>query len=39
VLDIDVQGGEKIHSKYPDWTYVFINVPSKELHEKRLRDR
>ncbi|KAL4439164.1 hypothetical protein ABPG74_008939 [Tetrahymena malaccensis] len=39
VLDIDVQGAEKVHKKFPSWNYVFINVPSLKILEQRLRGR
>lgn len=39
VFDIDVQGGLKIKSKFPDAVLVFILPPSMEELERRLRGR
>jgi guanylate kinase len=39
LLDIDVQGEEQIKKKVPDAVSIFILPPSKEMLEKRLRDR
>jgi guanylate kinase len=39
IFDIDVQGGSKIKAKHPDTLLVFINPPSMEVLERRLRDR
>jgi guanylate kinase len=39
VFDIDVQGGNKIKSKFPDATLIFILPPSMEELERRLRQR
>jgi len=24
LLDIDIQGAEKVYAKHPDWNYIFI---------------
>ena len=39
LLDIDVQGEEQIKAKLPEAVAVFVLPPSKEVLEKRLRDR
>jgi guanylate kinase len=39
VFDIDVQGGLKIKSKFPDAVLVFVLPPSMEELERRLRAR
>jgi len=39
LLDVDVQGGIKIHSQYPDWHYVFLNTKNIEDLEVRLKRR
>lgn len=39
LLDIDVQGGEKIKKIFPDAVLVFILPPSLQVLETRLRDR
>jgi len=39
IFDIDVQGGSKIKLKHPDTLLVFIQPPSIEVLERRLRDR
>jgi guanylate kinase len=38
-LDIDVQGAEKIHNNDIDCNYVFIDAPSFEALEDRLKKR
>ena len=39
LLDIDVQGAEKIMANYPDAISVFITVPDMAELERRLRNR
>ncbi|MBK7859532.1 MAG: guanylate kinase [Archangiaceae bacterium] len=39
IFDIDVQGGSKIKAKHPDTLLVFVQPPSMEVLERRLRDR
>ena len=39
LLDIDVQGEEQIKAKLPEAVAIFVLPPSKEVLEKRLRDR
>jgi guanylate kinase len=39
VLDIDVQGARQLKSKLPEAVTVFILPPSKQVLEKRLRER
>jgi guanylate kinase len=39
VLDIDVQGAGQLKRKIPDAVSIFILAPSREILEKRLRDR
>lgn len=39
LLDIDVQGEEQIKAKLPQAVAVFVLPPSKQVLEKRLRDR
>jgi len=39
VLDIDVQGARQLKSKIPEAVTIFILAPSREILEKRLRDR
>lgn len=39
MLDIDLQGGQKIHNKIADCNYIFIDAPSVEALEQRLRKR
>lgn len=39
VLDIDPNGAKQIKAKYPDATLIFIEPPSMEELEKRLRSR
>lgn len=38
-MDIDVQGGEKIHNNDIECNYVFIDAPSIETLEERLKKR
>jgi guanylate kinase len=39
ILEIDIQGGEKIYNKHNDWNFVFLHPPALEDIEKRLRNR
>jgi guanylate kinase len=39
VLDIDVQGAGQLKRQIPDAVSIFILAPSREVLEKRLRDR
>lgn len=39
LLDIDVQGEEQIKRKLPEAVAIFVLPPSKQVLEKRLRDR
>jgi guanylate kinase len=39
LLDIDVQGAQKLKSKYPDATLIFIMPPSFEILRERLLKR
>jgi guanylate kinase len=39
VLDIDVQGAAQLKERIPDAVSIFILPPSREILEKRLRDR
>jgi len=39
LLDIDVQGEEQVKAKLPQAVAIFVLPPSKEVLEKRLRDR
>jgi len=39
ILDIDVQGGEKIRRAYPDAVMIFVMAPSMQVLERRLRAR
>jgi len=39
LLEIDVQGAAQVAEKLPDAVFVFINVPSLEVLEARLRGR
>ena len=38
-MDIDIQGGEKIHNNDIECSYLFIDAPSVETLEERLRKR
>lgn len=39
ILDIDVQGAQEVFNRIPDAVGVFINAPSMEVLERRLRSR
>jgi guanylate kinase len=39
VMDIDIQGGMSIKRLYPESVLIFILPPSKEVLERRLRER
>ena len=39
VLDIDVQGGEKIHNNDIECHYLFIDAPSIDVLQDRLNKR
>jgi guanylate kinase len=39
VLDIDVQGARQLKCRIPEAVTVFVLAPSREILEKRLRDR
>ena len=39
LLDVDIQGGEKIHANEIVCKFLFIDSPSKEITEDRLRKR
>jgi guanylate kinase len=39
VLDIDVQGAAQLKKRIPDAVTIFILAPSREILERRLRDR
>lgn len=39
ILKIEVQGAEKIRTRYPDVVSLFLMPPSMEILEKRLRNR
>ena len=40
LLEIDVQGAEKIHAKLPgQFNYIFVNAPSLEIVKQRMEGR
>ena len=39
LLDIDLQGAQKIHKQFPDYNFLFIDIPTLEELEARLRKR
>ena len=39
LLEIDVQGALHVKENFPDWIYLFIAPPSKQILEERLRGR
>ena len=39
VLEIDVQGGQQVHEKLPEATFIFIEPPSPDVLAQRLRGR
>ena len=39
ILEIEVKGGEKVMDKWPDPVTVFLDIPSMEELERRLRGR
>jgi guanylate kinase len=38
-LDIDLQGAQKIYKQFPECHFLFVNVPSLEELEARLKAR
>lgn len=38
-MDIDIQGGQKIHRNSIDCEYIFIDAPSIDVLEERLNKR
>ena len=39
LLDVDIQGAEKINAKHSNWKFVFITPPSLQEIEARIRGR
>ena len=39
ILDIDVQGADQVRKKCPDCVTIFLQAPSWEIYEERLRKR
>jgi guanylate kinase len=39
ILEIDVQGALNVRRRFPDAVLIFVEPPSQEILEKRLRDR
>jgi guanylate kinase len=39
VLEIDLQGAEQVHARYPEAVIVLIQPPSRAVQEERLRKR
>ena len=38
-MESDIQGAEKVHKVNPNWNFLFVEPPSMQELEKRLRDR